>query len=358
MARGSIVKRSGKYAIVYYIDGKQKWKTIGPNKKEAEKALRQIMGSIDHGEFRDKNMVFSLFVEKWLESLKVQVKPSTLEFYRNIGNQLAAYFEHRQIKAIGTADIEDYMASKLEGLSNKTVGYHLTVARMIFKKAQIWGYVYRNSTDFIKKPRTEHKEVEILSHEQIDRLLTEAGGQPRLLILTAALTGMRAGELMALRWSDVDLVEGKVSITRNYVRGRFETPKSRASVRSIVIPPMLVDELARAKDGAPCELVFTNSIGKPIEWNNFINREFLPLLKLAELPRVKFHSLRHSYASTLVAAGEDLKFVQTQLGHSNLTMTLNIYSHLLPGKSAGAGHRIQAAFGINKHKKKPISSRY
>ncbi len=355
MASGSIVKRSGNYAIVYYVDGKQKWKTIGSNKKEAEKALRQVMSSIDHNEYQDKDMSFPKFVAKWLESQKAQVKPSTLEFYRNIGNQLASYFEHRQIRAIGTADIEDYMAAKLEKLSNTTVGYHLTVARMIFKKAQIWGYVFRNPTEFIKKPRSEHKEVEILSHEQIDRLLAVAEGQARLLVLTAVLTGMRAGELMALRWAEVDLVDGKISVIRNYVRGRIETPKSRGSVRSIVIPPMLIDELARAKETATNQLVFTNSKGKPIEWNNFINREFSPLLKLAELPRGKFHSLRHSYASTLVAAGEDLKFIQTQLGHSNLTMTLNTYSHLLPGKSAGAGQRIQAAFGINKPVRSSIS---
>ena len=92
------------------------------------------------------------------------------------------------------------------------------------------------------------------------------------------------------------------------------------------------------------EVVFTKDDGAYLNWPNFYNREFLPLLKLAGVPKVTFHSLRHFYASTLVASGEDLKFIQEQLGHSSLTMTLNTYSHLLPSRKIGAGKRIEEAF--------------
>lgn len=348
MARGSIVKRSsGNYAIVYYIDGKQKWQTLpGATKKEAEKVLSDINGAVYRGEYQDKNIAFDKLTHDWLASLKAQVKPSTLEFYQNISKQLTAHFKSAKVRNITTAQVENYLVSKIGKISNRTVGYHLTVLRMIFKKAVIWGYCYKNPTDFIKKPRPEHNEVKILSIEEIDKLLAASIGQTRLLILTAVLTGMRAGELMALRWQDVDLVTGVISVTRNYVRGRIELPKSHGSIRQIIIPPLLVDELAKVKDGAESNLIFTNSVGNPLEWCNFYNREFLPLLKSAGLPKVRFHSLRHAYASTLVASGEDLKFVQSQLGHSSLTMTLNTYSHLLPGRSIGAGQRIQEAFNI------------
>ncbi|HEX21230.1 MAG TPA: site-specific integrase [Actinobacteria bacterium] len=349
MARGSIIKRaSGNYAIVFYVDGKQKWKTLpGATLKQAERALADIVGSVYEGTYQDKNIGFNELVDNWLESLKAQVKPSTLDFYQNISKQLVERFKSSNVRNITTLQVENYLATKIGHISNRTVGYHLTVARMIFKKAMIWGYCYKNPTDFIKKPRVEHKEVKILSADQVDTLLAAAQGQTRLLIITALLTGCRAGELMALRWQDIDLVAGVISITRNYVRGKISTPKSRGSYRQIVIPPLLVDELARVKAGKESDLIFTKSNGGPLDWSNFYNREFLPLLKRAGLPRVKFHSLRHTYASTLVASGEDLKFIQGQLGHSSLTMTLNTYSHLLPGKAIDAGRRIQAAFNIN-----------
>lgn len=347
MATGSIVKRGSKYSVVFYDqEGKQRWRTVGPVKKEAEKALRVLMGQVDHREYQDQDRTFSELVDAWLDSLRAQVKQSTLDGYQSICDiHLKPFFGSRRVRDIGTADIEAYLASKLGGkLGNRTVGYHLGVIKMLLKKAVMWNFAHKNVAEYVKRPKAVKKDITILSAEEVERLLRAATGQTRLVTLTGVLAGVRAGEICALRWSDVDLVTGVISIKQNYVRGRIETPKSRASIREIIIPPALVDALAKHKDTATGELVFPNGAGKPMDWNNFLHYSWAPLLKAARVPKVKFHSLRHNYVSVMLAAGEGLPFIQRQVGHSNLSVTLDVYSHLLPNKDVGAGERIGAAF--------------
>jgi len=346
MATGSVIKRGNNYSIVYYVDGKQRWKTIGPVKKEAEKALRDIMGQVDRQEYADKTIGFSELAEKWLGSVQAQIKPSSLEFYATIAKHLNEYFKSRQVKTITTADIESYLASKLGGLSNKTVGYHLGVLKQIFNKAKVWRYVYSNPCEGLKRPKIEHKEIQILSSEQIDNLLAVVDGQTRLIILTALRSGLRAGELCALSWGNVDLMAGTIDVKSNYVRGQFTSPKSRGSKRRVVIDAGLVNELVNAKpdSAADDDLVFHNGEGKPLDWTQFLHGGWARALKAAGLTKFTPHGLRHSYASILLAYGEQIAFISKQLGHSNIGITLNTYSHLLPNQETGAGDRIGKAF--------------
>lgn len=310
--------------------------------------MRLIMGSVDRREYQEQNIGFSELADKWIDSLKAQVKPSTIDGYQTICNlHLKPYFRNRNVRDISTADIEAFIASKIGGkLSNKTVGYLLGTLKTLLKKAVIWNYAYKNVAEYVKRPKAAPVKTQLLSSEQVDKLLNAASGQTRLIILTGVLSGLRAGEICALRWSDIDLVDGIISVTRDYVRGRFDTPKSRASIRQVIIPPALITELAKHKpeSAADDDLVFSDASGNPIQWYNFLHRKWEKLLKKAHLPKVKFHSLRHNYASILLAAGEDLTFIQRQVGHGSLTVTLNVYSHLLPNKEIGAGQRIQNAF--------------
>ncbi len=219
---------------------------------------------------------------------------------------------------------------------------------MIFETARAWDYIHKNPTEHVKKPRVDKKEVEIPSGGDIDAILATAKGQTKLLVLTAICTGMRAGELMALRWRAVDLVEGLIHVKSNYVRGHFDTPKSKASKRSIVIPSILVDSLARAKERSEYELVFANSKGGPLEWKNFISRSFHPLLREAGVPRIKFHALRHYYASTqLGAENPDFKFIQAQLGHGGLVQTLDVYGHVIKKRPDSMRQKIQDALMLD-----------
>ncbi len=280
----------------------------GTTKKQALvlKAEREL--SLHRGTYSGKTIGFTELADRWLDDVKPDIKRSTFEFYATIARHLKGYFsDNEDIKNIDAKDIADYKAAKLQKLCNQTVAYHLTVARMIFEKARAWDYIHKNPTEHVRKPRVEKKEVVIPAGDDIDAIIVTARGQTKLLVLTAICTGMRAGELMALRWTAVDLVEGivHVRIDGNYVLGEFGTPKSRSSKRAIIIPSILVDALARAKETAEHELVFVNSIGGPLDWRNFISREFQPLLKEAGVSRIKLHSIRHYYASTQLGADTD-----------------------------------------------------
>ena len=231
-------------------------------------------------------------------------------------------------------------------LSPKTVGYHLGVAKMIFAKAIAWKYVYSNPTEGIKRPRCEEKEIEVLTEAQVDLVLENADEQTKMMVLTAYQAGLRAGEIAGLRWGDVKLLQSIVQVRQNFTHGRMGTPKSRGSKRDVIVPASLIDALASYKpdNAEDADLVFSDN-GEPIPWSRFLHGRWEPLLKRQELPLVKFHSLRHLYGSLLLAYGEPIAFVSKQLGHSNVAITLKVYTHSLESSEAGAGERLTRIFG-------------
>ena len=354
MARGSIVKRpSGNYAIVYYVNGVQKWKSIGPIKKEAEKALREIMGSVDDGTYREmKSISFSKFCDKWLAERESRVKPSTYKFYRDMVNlHLTRYFKGRPIHQIRPENIDNYVAFKTkEGkLSARTIGYHVTCLRMIFKQAVIWERISRNPAKHVKKPRCEKFEMQILTPEETRTFLEHVDKSYYPFFLTAVMTGMRLGELLALRWSDVNWFSNQIHVQRAVSLGEVAEPKSKNSIRKVDMAPVLVETLQKHKKQLKVtslfsdedDLVFPNENGGLLDRPNLYARQFIPALKKAGLPLIRLHDLRHTYISFLVHQGENLKYIQSQAGHASITTTLDRYSHLLPDTYNGAGERLQ-----------------
>ena len=162
------------------------------------------------------------------------------------------------------------------------------------------------------------------------------------LFLTATLTGMRRGELLALKWNDINWKTSQIHVRRSLVHGKLEEPKSRAAIRSIIMPPTLVRTLKKHQLSCPPgDLVFPNREGGIMDGANMVRRHFQPALRLAGLRHVRFHDLRHSYASILIAQSENLKFIQSQLGHSSAQITLDRYGHLMPQVQHGAGERLE-----------------
>ncbi len=246
-------------------------------------------------------------------------------------------------------DVENYIDSKRGTIGNRSIGYTVGQLSRMLKRACARGYAYQNVAAFAERPSPEHKEVKILSADEVDKLLSLAEGQDRLIILTGILSGCRAGELIALNWARVDLVNGIIDISgprANFVRGEFTTTKARGSIRQIPIAPILVDELARIKpeNAKDDDLVFTNSVSKPLNWINWLHRSWQPLLDVAGVRKVKFHSLRHNFVSVLRAAGYDWPIIQKFTGHRDLSTTQDIYTHALPGQEVGAGQKIEDAF--------------
>ncbi len=181
-------------------------------------------------------------------------------------------------------------------------------------------YIAHNPIREIEKPKgnsehDENGEMDILLPDQIRKLLYATEDLMfRTLFMTAIFTGMREGEILGLKWEDFDWISNQVHVKRTFNHGEFYEPKTKASKRKIDMAPQLVVQLKEWKLACPTnafDLVFPNGKGKPINANNLVNRAFYPALKQVELPKIRFHNLRHTYASLLIDQGEHPKYIQS-----------------------------------------------
>jgi len=162
----------------------------------------------------------------------------------------------------------------------------------------------------------------------------------RTLVLTAVMTGMRRGELLGLKWEDVDLEGGKIHVRRALWRGKFVAPKSRRSRRAIDAPATVRAALARLPSRFEGELVFCGPQGHPLDPENFTKRDFARVLRRSGVRRIRFHDLRHTYTSLLIAQGAHPKYIQAQLGHASIQTTLDRYGHLMPDVHAAEAKKL------------------
>jgi integrase len=176
-------------------------------------------------------------------------------------------------------------------------------------------------------------------------------------VLCATTTGVRLGELLALRWSDVDWDNRRLWVRRSITRkGTIQEPKTRGSVRAIAITPTLVAGLRehRMRSSFKTEgaLIFCTAKGTPFDGVNLVRREFKPALRKAELPEIRFHDLRHGFASLLIAQGEHPKLISEQLGHASVKITMDRYGHLMDQSYGDASSRLDAALFGSQHLEK------
>lgn len=203
--------------------------------------------------------------------------------------------------------------------------------------------------------------MHFLSQEELSTLIGATPLEHRALIATACLTGMRRGELLALSWDDVDFLNSRLHVRRAVSGRKIAEPKSKYSRRVISIPTTLMEmlkseQLRQAVElpENPDNLVFPNQCGHLMDHSTLMRHVFWPALKRAGLPRVRFHDLRHSFASMLIHRGENVKYIQRVLGHSSIQTTLDVYGHLLPEAGAEAAERLeQAFFGSCREKGRP-----
>jgi integrase len=352
---GSIIKREGGNGPRYYIifkdpAGKKTWRAAGTRKHDAEVLLRRTESEIAAGTYgKQGDISFSDFSDKWLsEYAAIKVKPRTYKDYEQVVRiHLRPFFGKQLLGNITPAHTQAYVSYKTKtNLSPRTINKTITVLKSMFKHARIWGYIRENPARFVVRPRETRKEMEYLNPAEIIKLLEAASPQYYPLFATAIMTGARQGELLALRWCDVDLKRRVIFIRRSYHPGiGFTEPKTKYSERTVVISRELAGILKEHKrlcEGTPGELIFRNKNGNPINHSNLISREFHPALERAGLKPIRFHDLRHTYAALIISAGENMKFIQKQLGHNSLTTTMDTYGHLLPEVSSGFGERLDS----------------
>jgi len=334
--QGCIQKRGKKYYVVLAINGSRKWFKGGSTKRAAQRVLNDKIGEINAGTYREMpKTTFKTFSNHWLKTYaSVNVKPSTYSRYEDIVERLLVpAFWFYQMSDISTGQLQLFISERLKKVSARTVIQEIVVIKLMFKHAMKWGYIKFNAAENLDRPKVEKAEIELLTPEEIEKFLGATTGHYRVAFLTAVLTGMRAGELWGLPWSDVDFTAKQICIKRSLWHGSFQTPKSKKSVRKIDIPDSLLSELKKWKLACPIsednlDLVFPDRNGNPTPHDNAIRRHFIPALKIAKLPRVSFHSLRHTNASIRIQAGQNIKYIQSQLGHSSINITMDTYGHL------------------------------
>ena len=354
MAKGSVVQRSGNWYAVYRDGGTQKWERAGSSKRKAEKLLAKRISQIDDGTYQEsEKILFEEYSARWLaDYAKISVKKSTYISYESIVRvHLNPRFGKQFLNRISTADIQKFVSEKItkENLTPKSVVNFLIPLKEMFKHAVAWGYIKRDPSIYVKRPRVELEEMDFFTPEEIRLFLDNVNPVYYTLFLTAVMTGVRRGELLALQWGDIDWNSNQISVRRSIYRGELVNPKSKNSIRRIVITPILRQALEQHRLlGRKSELglIFSQESGLPLDPDNLINREFRPALDRAGLRRIRFHDLRHSYASLLISQGENIKFIQSQLGHSSAKTTLDRYGHLMPNLENDAARRLdKTVFG-------------
>jgi len=354
MARGSVRKRGKNWYIKFRLRGRQVMRVVGPSKRAADRALAEVMDSIHKGTYRDlPRITFREFAEKWLkEYCRTALKPSTLQGYKNwIRRHLVPFFGYMELSEISPEDAQAYVSEKLgDGkISPKSINNSLVVLKRMLTIAVRWGYLRANPAQYVEKPQLQHREMDFLNPEEIRLFLDNVTEEFHPFFLTAVLTGMRRGELMGLQWGDIDWKNKTTHVRRSVWGGRFQTPKSKRSIRAIAMSPLLKKTLRRHMvKSAPNEheLVFASKEGTLLDGDNLIKREFHPALRRAGLRKIRFHDLRHTYVALLIAQGENVKFIQSQLGHASIQTTLDRYGHLLPETNSSAGERLDATVGF------------
>ncbi|MFZ3171924.1 MAG: site-specific integrase [Carboxydocellales bacterium] len=378
--RGCIRKRGKSWCIIVDIGHdengkrKQKWFSGYPTKKEAEKDVARVVSEIDNGTFiQTTNITLGQFIQAWLSDYgKIKLSPKTYERYSGIAKL-------RVIPWLGNIPLDKLKPIHLQGfykrlieegrkdgrpgeLSPATIHYHHRVIHRILETAVKQEMVTRNVADLIELPTVAEKskeDVAILNEEQIRQLEKYlAPNSPYYsMIYLSVRTGLRRGELLALKWSDVDLAKATLQVNHSlsYTKEtglQFKAPKTKKSRRTIDISPecvtflkqlrksQLENKLLLGPEYADFNLIFCAPNGRT--WHpDTISSWFTPFLKKIGLPALSFHCLRHTHASLLLKAGVDIKVISERLGHSSIRVTYDVYAHLLPGQQSEAAAKLE-----------------
>jgi integrase len=328
-----------------------KRKTVyGKTRTEVAEKLTRAMADRDRGlVFEGDHEALKAYLERWLNDVvRGTVKENMLENYAYLARRhIIPELGHVRLKDLKPEQVRRLYRKKLDsGLSNRTVQLIHTTLRKALQQAVSDGILPRNVSQAVKAPRRVKKEMRPLNPDQARTFLEAAKGD-RLegLYVLAITTGLREGELLGLRWIDVDLENGKLRILRQLTRTKkglsFTAPK-RGRTRVVRLTDTAVVTLKahkvlqneeRLKAGSLWQdngLVFTSTVGTPVDVGNLTYRSFRPLLKRARLPQIRIHDLRHTAATLLLGKGVHPKIVQEMLGHSTITQTMDTYSHVLP----------------------------
>lgn len=342
--------------------GKRRQRRVtAETKKALEIKAAEMIHAAETGFVEPRAVTFASFWNRWCEVKATTLSPSTARRYRDLGRLHLGALAGMKLARITPADVQFLYTDKLKaGLSGTTVRHLHSVLHSAFDDAVSWKLIARNVCDAVKPPARNRTEMQTWNAEEASAFLATAeGDELEALWRLAITTGMRRGELLGLKWGDVDFDGNVLSVRRSLSRGDTSRlierePKTQAGRRRVALSVETVEALRRHRvrqleyrlsvggvyeDGG---LVFTTPFGGHIHPNT-LTRAFGRLIEKAQVKRIRFHDLRHTSATLMLEEGVHPKIAQERLGHSDIKMTLNLYSHVTPHMQSAAANALETA---------------
>ncbi len=363
-AEGTIyLRKDGRWEARISLDQGRRKAFYGRTRQEAGQKLAVALKARQDGlPPVSERQTVRQYMGHWLESSRPSLRPRTwLRYEQLLRLHVVPEIGKVRLVRLSPQHLQRLYAGRLDaGLSPASVVQLHAVLRRALGQAARWGLVARNVASLVTPPRLERREMATLSPEHARNLLeAAAGNRLEALYVLAINTGMRQGEILALRWKDVDLDGGTLQVraTLQSAGGEFvfAEPKTAHSRRQVALNRPAAEALRNHRSNQLAErlrlgtvwedndLVFANEVGRPIAATNLRNRSFWPLLERAGLPRSRFHDLRHTAATLLLGRGVHPKIVSEMLGHSQIAITLDLYSHVTPTMQRQAADELEAA---------------
>ncbi|MED1666120.1 site-specific integrase [Brevibacillus laterosporus] len=356
--KGHFRKRGSKWSFSVDIGpdpttGKRKQKTVSgfKTKKEAEKACAELITQIENGLYvNESKITFGEFILDWLDTVaKPTLRATTLAGYTSaIKSRLIPTFGIYKLVDIKPVQVMRYYSKLLsENVSEEYVNYLHSILTNSFNTAVKWGVIKNNILSQVDAPSRKRKQMKVWTLEEANLFLRAVKkDKPHyyMLYLLAIYTGMRRGEILALKWKDCLLDQGKISVNKSlsYISGQgiiSQETKTGRSNRVISIPQSIINELKNHKNlqqedkklfgegYQDNDYIIAKKDGTPLN-PQYVHNHFKKFIKSLEIPDIRFHDLRHTHASIMLKIGEHPKIVSERLGHSSIQMTLNVYSHV------------------------------
>ena len=360
--KGHVTKKGNRWYYVLDVGTdpktgkrKQKWFSGFNTKREAERAMAKKIAEIMlKGDYVEpKRIPFRNLLKDWLEyHVKHRTSPKTMETYKYlISRHIVPQIGDLAIDKLSPyhlqklySDLLDHEKDAGKKLSKTTVHHIHRICYGALKWAVQMRMIPHNVAENVTPPQRNKQEIKTWTQEEVNRFLEEAKKEWLYpLFFVAVATGLRRGELLGLKWGDVDLDQGTLSIRRTVqrtgagliVREQTKTDNSR---RTVSISPATVELLNKHQRkqaeqlkllGKKSDFVFTNTLGNILEPRK-VNQVFDRIIRRAGLPKIRFHDLRHTHATLLLQQGVHPKIVSERLGHANIGITMDIYSHVIP----------------------------
>lgn len=375
--KGCIIRRGDKSWLLKYDDGRHtdgrrrvRYCTVRGTKKDAQREMNRILHEIDQGTHVDPAKVtVGDYLKGWLKGLDVSAK--TLERYSEIvtnhlvpalGSHPLSKLKPMHIKTAWSEALESGRKDGKGGLKAQTVLHHHRVLSKALRQAVKLEMLGRNPIDAVDAPTPLRPEIKVIDNAELAKLLRTAQTTRLYMpILLAATTGLRRGEVLGLRWKDIDLDGASVTVSQSLEQTKaglqFKGPKTRRSRRRLTLPALTVEALRRHDKAQKEErlkvglghnkeaLAFTTIDGDPINPRGF-TKEFTRIVKRAKITAITFHGLRHSHITQLLQSNVHPKIASERAGHASVAITMDIYSHVLPNMQQEAVNLIDASLRL------------